>query len=788
MRLRLLELVRPEVPVAAIHRRPGRPDLALPRDPEPGTVVGQAVRRDAARTEIGEIGGGAQAVAGRLDEMEMPTPVPVEAVPVLHRRQASPGPPVHRLALRAVVAVEPAGRGEVTAHSLGDGMHAVAEELEAVGAGLPDAGRGLGIADVAHRPVGSHGFSAHVERQRRRIHGPGPVVRHAGPERAHPARQRAGVGQGSAFTGRELQGAQKERCLVDRAPVRVDLHGHAPRAVAGSVALYRHRGEATVVHDPERLQRDRLPRESRALPVDAEISGGQRVVQMPDHERMVAFAQREHRGLFRGAVLAVPGQHVPTIQFEAIAAVDLDAENVDAIGRHPQQSLEHDRIAVAAAFPHAEVEAARQTPPNGRPHPDFIQHQPGVPLVGILAGRAEVVLLPLGVLVKDLVGQSRQRPGGGRGRCGSVHHRGRHHGRGRGLIEDVGHGQPDRGRFHVRRDEHVAERRHPNFLDHLRAAAAARVVEDLDPAREGRRSGRWNVPGNGDLATRRNRPHVRDLRLVESGQVRLPRRERVLRVARERGPVELPRQQVGPLRVLDRHILVVTLGQLVHHDVLGLVDRDGVRLLPLAVLAAVAEAAVERPDCLFTPQRLEEAAVSGERRRRDRQPGHTDEVPPAVGVILDPAGDEGVTAPDRLPDPREHRVPALAANEWPDLTAQRAAATLAAIFVLDEQIRGDIGESHRRTRCIAAPERPDRARPEQALARLVGIRRLARTVRQEAGEPGVKADVVRLGVEARVPVREVGARGPPRPAQVHHHDVGAVRDVLGIPGAVRGRA
>ena len=66
------------------------------------------------------------------------------------------------------------------------------------------------------------------------------------------------------------------------------------------------------------------------------------------------------------------------------------------------------------------------------------------------------------------------------------------------------------------------------------------------------------------------------------------------------------------------------------------------------------------------------------------------------------------------------------------------------------------------------------------------MRRLVFSIGEIAGESGVEGEVVRLWVEAGVPVGKVRAGRPERPSQIHHDDVCAILYVFSVPGRVKG--
>ena len=60
-------------------------------------------------------------------------------------------------------------------------------------------------------------------------------------------------------------------------------------------------------------------------------------------------------------MLAVPNEHVPAVDPQAVAAVDLGAEHIEAGRGHAQESVEFQGVSGAALLAHAKVESPRQT-------------------------------------------------------------------------------------------------------------------------------------------------------------------------------------------------------------------------------------------------------------------------------------------------------------------------------------------------------------------------------------------------------------------------------------------
>ena len=171
-----------------------------------------------------------------------------------------------------------------------------------------------------------------------------------------------------------------------------------------------------------------------------------------------------------------------------------------------------------------------------------------------------------------------------------------------------------------------------------------------------------------------------------------------------------------------------------------------------------------------------------ERGRWDRQPGDTHQVPATVRMIFDPTSTVGaIAAGQRSPHPAQHRVPALVLDERPRHGRQKGTRPFAAIGVDHGQGRPHIDEARRNAVRSVSPERPGVPWPVRLLQRLIGVGARPGAVWHPGLDAGVETEVVRLGIEAGVPVCVVGSRRPPGPAQVHHHDVRAVFDVLVIP-------
>ena len=380
---------------------------------------------------------------------------------------------------------------------------------------------------------------------------------------------------------------------------------------------------------------------------------------------------------------------------------------------------------------------------------DFIQPQPVVFLVGLLQWRIKVIHPPLRILVTQLVEQAREGRRGDRRRGRHLHH-------GRGdddcrccLIKDIGQSEAHRGGRDRRIHQHVPQRGVPLFLNHHRPTFASRIVVKLNPIREGRRRSRRHLPRDTYLTAGPHRPDIHHGRLVEGRSVGLANGEHMFFVTRQHGPAELPGQQIGALRVFNGGILVIVLHHGVHHDILGLIDGDGVRFPPLPRLAEISESPMQRTHGPLAGQRLEKPAVTGERRGGNGQTRHPNEMPVTARRVLEPAPDKCmVPTADWLPDPSQHRVPALALHKGPHFRPSGAAAPFAAVVVLDVQIWRHIGEAYRCSGHIAAPERPHRSRPETILPQGIRVGSLSRAVRDITGESGVKAQIVGLRIEA----------------------------------------
>ena len=68
---------------------------------------------------------------------------------------------------------------------------------------------------------------------------------------------------------------------------------------------------------------------------------------------VVSFGQVLKRGLFCGAMLTIPHQHILTVDPNAIRPVDLDMKEVEAGLRYAEQALKSDGVAGAALTAYA---------------------------------------------------------------------------------------------------------------------------------------------------------------------------------------------------------------------------------------------------------------------------------------------------------------------------------------------------------------------------------------------------------------------------------------------------
>ena len=152
----------------------------------------------------------------------------------------------------------------------------------------------------------------------------------------------------------------------------------------------------------------------------------------------------------------------------------------------------------------------------------------------------------------------------------------------------------------------------------------------------------------------------------------------------ERLPGKLEGQVVRPLSVFDGGVLVVSFWNRINHHVLGLVDRDGIRRTPGALLAVITESAMQRADGFFASERFEEATVAGKGCRGDGELSDTDQMPFSGALIFDPSTDEGVRFWGGLPNARNHGVPSVPLDKRPDMSPGSTAATFSAVIVFDE--------------------------------------------------------------------------------------------------------
>ena len=221
------------------------------------------------------------------------------------------------------------------------------------------------------------------------------------------------------------------------------------------------------------------------------------------------------------------------------------------------------------------------------------------------------------------------------------------------------------------------------------------------------------------------------------------------------------------------------------------VQRDDVRLLPLAVFSIVTQPAMDRPHGARTvAEVLHESRVVAQVLSFRGQLDNSVEIP-VVGLnVLDPAPDiavAGVLALDRGPQPQEHRVP-MVALEPPAVAVQGAAAALADVLVGVVEPGGRHYTRRLAGLLVGSPERPVRA--QSVFVLLLGVQ-----VGQEIGPhrgdvrqvPAVEAELILASDDDAVPVRVVGRLRPIGPAQIHHDDVALRADVLPVPHGVRGR-
>ena len=398
---------------------------------------------------------------------------------------------------------------------------------------------------------------------------------------------------------------------------------------------------------------------------------------------MVAFLEAHDCGFLRRAELSIAHDELPARDGEPPCSVDLSAQNVEAVvDGNPEESGEGERVAAGALTGDAEVEPAGESGLHCGSGIRLIEIQPVVGFVGVDERWVEEVHAPLRVLLLQHVFEAAHCCAR-TGLCGEqAAFRRCHDDWRRCLIKDVRHRESHGRSRALCIHQSEARCRIPLLLHRERLAFALRIVEHLHAIAECRRRRLRNLPRHRHLRAGALRADICDCGFVESRQVGLLRGECVLFVAGNRRAREPLRKKAGRLRVFDSHILVVTFGQDVQDDVLRLVDRDGVRLFPRAILAEIAEAPVQRAHGFFIRERLDETRVPRKRRRRNRQPRRADVMPFSIRVVFDPAGHIAVGVV-HFPHATEHRVPALLLDERPRRAAHRAAASFAAVGVLD---------------------------------------------------------------------------------------------------------
>ncbi len=164
--------------------------------------------------------------------------------------------------MRAVVVVDAAGSREIPRDLSRYRVHSVSKETERLRAGLPEAERGLRIADVPCRPARVCRVAGHIQRRGIGIHCMIAIEDDAHPQRVRAAWQRTMEPQLCPIARRELELAEKKHRLVHRMTPRTHLHRHTACAVALSLAPHDRLRIRAVIRDAQGLQRDRLTRDA----------------------------------------------------------------------------------------------------------------------------------------------------------------------------------------------------------------------------------------------------------------------------------------------------------------------------------------------------------------------------------------------------------------------------------------------------------------------------------------------------------------------------------------------
>jgi len=188
-----------------------------------------------------------------------------------------------------------------------------------------------------------------------------------------------------------------------------------------SPAAAEHGGRLVVGHlRPQRLQRDRLQRHPGTFPIEAEIAGGELVVQVDDLQRMVPGGEVARADHGDGSPLSVAREQFRAVHEDPEGAVDMGVDRVEAVVRDPQESAEHQRIARVDLLAEADVESAGTSLAESAAVTDLVEMEPVVFLVGPLGWRVEVGDAPPGFLPEQRVPESlggtrdglwRRRPG-----------------------------------------------------------------------------------------------------------------------------------------------------------------------------------------------------------------------------------------------------------------------------------------------------------------------------------------------------------------------------------------
>lgn len=114
------------------------------------------------------------------------------------------------------------------------------------------------------------------------------------------------------------------------------------------------------------------------------------------------------------------------------------------------------------------------------------------------------------------------------------------------------------------------------------------------------------------------------------------------------------------------------------------------------------------------------------------------------------------------------------------------ATTFATVIVFDEQVWSDVDKTNRGANVVATPKSPDRARSKCILLVGIWVGFLVFPIWKVACKSSIESDVVGFGIEAGIPISEIGTGGPKGPTKVHHDDVSAIIDVLAIPSRLGG--